>query len=214
MNMDEQDRKKRAYRSDRRQSQAQMTRLEIVAAARRLFERLGYSGATLEGIAGEAKVSLPTVYAAFGNKSQLLMAMARLTFGGGEDRSLLERDEPQAFFAETVSERLIPLLAEGISTFLSEISPVTEIVRSAGKADQTIAEFSQRVDAERWLAMERVAAHLRARKALRTDLSIPEAATIIGTLASPETFTLLTRSRAFSIADFRVWLEACLNRLL
>ncbi|WP_164473713.1 TetR/AcrR family transcriptional regulator [Gordonia insulae] len=66
---------KRAYRSPRREAQARETRERLIAAARRLFADGGWNGTTLKAIAREAEVAEPTVYAVFGNKAGLAMAL-------------------------------------------------------------------------------------------------------------------------------------------
>ena len=48
---------KRTYNSSRRKEQARLTNLQIVEAARNLFDKCGYSGATIEAIAQEAGVA-------------------------------------------------------------------------------------------------------------------------------------------------------------
>src|SRR6516162_3482952 len=96
---------KRPYDSPRRREQAAATRLEILEAAQRLFERDGYAATTMAAIATEARVALKTVYIAFETKSGLLRALwnARLR-GGREDvpvaeqqwyRDVLEEPDPE-----------------------------------------------------------------------------------------------------------------------
>ncbi len=63
---------KRAYDAPRRAASAARTREAIVTAAKDAFERLGWSGATMRGIAGQAGVSVKTVEAIYGTKAGLL----------------------------------------------------------------------------------------------------------------------------------------------
>ena len=49
---------KRSYHSPRRQAQAAATRLSILEAAQRLFERQGYAATTMDAIADDAGVAL------------------------------------------------------------------------------------------------------------------------------------------------------------
>src|SRR5260370_17833852 len=58
-----------------RRPRAQATRRRIRDAARRLFVERGYVATTIEAIAGEAGVAVPTVYLAFGTKPALLAAL-------------------------------------------------------------------------------------------------------------------------------------------
>src|SRR5579875_63531 len=66
---------KRVYRSEHRKLQAERTRQAILSAARRLFVTRGYRATTIEAIAEGAKVASQTVYAVFGSKRQMLMAL-------------------------------------------------------------------------------------------------------------------------------------------
>jgi AcrR family transcriptional regulator len=65
----------RAYDSPRRRAQAEATRVEIAAAARRLFAERGWAGTRVRDVAREAGVAEPTVYAAYGNKLGLARAV-------------------------------------------------------------------------------------------------------------------------------------------
>lgn len=66
---------KRVYRSPRRRQQAQRTREAILTAARRLFIAHGYGATTIESIARSAGVAVQTVYAVFGSKRLILIAL-------------------------------------------------------------------------------------------------------------------------------------------
>lgn len=67
---------RRRYDSLRRSAQARETRADIAAAARRLFVTQGWAATTVRDVAREAGVSVPTVYAAYGNKTGLALALA------------------------------------------------------------------------------------------------------------------------------------------
>src|SRR5260370_1277953 len=63
----------RPYRSSARADSAQATRERILAAARVLFSREGFEAVTIAAIAERAAVATPTIYAAFGSKTRLLV---------------------------------------------------------------------------------------------------------------------------------------------
>jgi AcrR family transcriptional regulator len=65
----------RDYDSSRRRDQAELTRADIAAAARRLFADQGWSATTVRDIARAANVSEPTVYKAYGGKAGLAVAL-------------------------------------------------------------------------------------------------------------------------------------------
>src|SRR4051812_50190339 len=65
----------RRYDSTRRREQAAATRLEILEAAQRLFERDGYVATTMAAVAAEAGGALKKGYPAFETKGGLLRAL-------------------------------------------------------------------------------------------------------------------------------------------
>src|SRR3954468_23634770 len=95
---------RRRYDSPRRREQAAATRLEILEAAQRLFEREGYAATTMAAIAAEARVALKTVYVAFETKSGVLRAVWNLRLRGDREdvpvaqqpvyREVLEEADP------------------------------------------------------------------------------------------------------------------------
>jgi AcrR family transcriptional regulator len=80
-------RRKPLTREDKRQA----NRARILQAARKVFGRLGYRGATIEGIADEAALSNGAVYYNFENKEDLFLALL------DEWRAELLRDVESAF---------------------------------------------------------------------------------------------------------------------
>ena len=77
--------KKRAYDSPRRREQAAATRAAILDAALKLFEQQGYAATSVGAIAEEAGVALKTVYAVFGTKRGLLVALRSRLVRGSDD---------------------------------------------------------------------------------------------------------------------------------
>lgn len=68
----------RRYRSPQREEQARQTRDRLLGAARHRFASHGWRGTTLKAIATDAGVAEPTVYAVFGSKAGLAMALVDL----------------------------------------------------------------------------------------------------------------------------------------
>ncbi|HUU21643.1 MAG TPA: helix-turn-helix domain-containing protein, partial [Phycisphaerae bacterium] len=77
--------------TERRQREAEQRRRSILEAARRLFWRQGYAGATMPGIAAEAELAPGTLYLYFQGKDALYV---ELLIEGYE--LLLERLKEQA----------------------------------------------------------------------------------------------------------------------
>src|SRR3954451_968509 len=89
--------KARRYDGTRRQDQARRRQQAVLDAAESLFFELGYTAATIVGIAAAAGVSPETIYKSFGGKPGLVRALrSRALLGIGdvpaEHRSDLLRD--------------------------------------------------------------------------------------------------------------------------
>jgi AcrR family transcriptional regulator len=69
--------KKRSYVSPTRRAKAQATRARIIDAATRLFLEAGYARTTTAAIARAARTSEASVFAVFGSKADLLVAVIR-----------------------------------------------------------------------------------------------------------------------------------------
>src|SRR5438445_12171483 len=82
--------KPRTYDSSRRRAQAGLTRAAVVDAARVRFLDRGYAATTIADIAGDAGVSVETVYKAFGNKAGLLKALFDVAIVGDHEPVPLE----------------------------------------------------------------------------------------------------------------------------
>ena len=61
-----------------RSRQKERRREAILRVAQRQFLRKGYDGTSIEEIAAEAEVSVPTLYRYFGSKNELLLGLQRL----------------------------------------------------------------------------------------------------------------------------------------
>ena len=66
---------KRGYDASRRRASADERRGRILQTARNLFGHYGYGATSIERIAGEAGVAVPTVYAMYRSKRAMLFAL-------------------------------------------------------------------------------------------------------------------------------------------
>jgi AcrR family transcriptional regulator len=206
---------KRTYHSARRQAQARQTRQQIADAARKLFIRRGYAGATIEAIAQEANVAPETVYAIFGNKWKILRHVLDIAVGGDDAPiHLLDRPEPQAVFQETDQRRQLRLFARNIAAIIERVAPVFEIMQIAAKNEPEIADLVQHALEERWHNLQTMIRQVAANGPLREGLDPARAADIVWTLTSAEVFLLLTTNRGWSRDQYSEWLADSLIRLL
>jgi AcrR family transcriptional regulator len=99
---------RRPYRSRLREEQAARTRAVILGTATDLFAEKGWSGTGLRAVADAAGVSEATVYAAFGSKAGLALALVDAADGAAgvervRDELAQHRDDPAAQLAVLVA---------------------------------------------------------------------------------------------------------------
>jgi AcrR family transcriptional regulator len=204
---------KRRYDSPRRRAQAAETRAVILDAAQRLFEQHGYVATSVGEVAAEAGVALKTVYAVFGTKRGVLLALrSRLVRGDDAPVPVVERDWFKAVLDERDARKGIKLLAASAAAMKERAGSLFEIMRQAAAADPEIAalwgEFMQDFYETQGLVIE----WLIKRGALKVDAD--RATDILWTINHPSVYHLLVVERGWSPADYEQWLAATLTEQL
>jgi TetR/AcrR family transcriptional regulator, regulator of autoinduction and epiphytic fitness len=206
---------KRRYNSSRRKEQALQTRRQIVEAARQLFLRRGYTGATIDAIAQEAGVAVETVYATFGSKRAILSRLIDVSLVGDEKpMPLLQREGPQAVMNETDQHRQVRLFVEDIYEIMSRMTPIFEIMRAAAKTDPEIAGMYENILNHRVQGLMAFIRALMKNRPLRDGITAEEASETVWTLTSADVITLLITNRGWSAEQYKRWLTDVLTRVL
>jgi len=199
---------RRAYNSSRRKAQANQTRLLILEAARKLFSERGYNGATIEAIAQEAGVAPETVYAAFGNKREILSKLIDVSIVGDDKPiPLLQREGPLSVQQEKDPTRQIEIFAHDIQEIMHRMAPIFEIMRIAAKTEPDIADMLHNILTNRYHGMETFIQYL-------TINTSTNAAETVWAITSAELYTLLTVDRGWSREKYEQWLASTLKKLL
>jgi AcrR family transcriptional regulator len=197
---------KRRYESPRRREQAAATRLEILDAAQRLFERDGYAGTTMAAIATEARVALKTVYVAFETKSGVLRALWNLRLRGGhEEVPMGQQQMYREVLEEPDPERQLRLNARNSREGKLRIAALAEVIRSAAPLDVEIAELWNRINAEYHANQRVVVESLHKKGALRANLDVQRGTDILWTLNHPNTWQLLVSQRGWTPEQYERW---------
>jgi AcrR family transcriptional regulator len=195
----------RQNQSNLRQRQAQATAELIAAAAKALFLEQGYTGTTIEAIAGRAEVAVSTVYAVFGSKRGILRAIRTAWHEGSRIREVTYGDPGEA----TPEERL-EQLAQATRQQWETGAEVVAIYNGAAAADpEAAAELSQALQG-RQKGMETFASSLEAH--LRRGLDAARAAAILQALCMPEVFNQLVRRAGWEAEAYQAWLAEALKR--
>jgi AcrR family transcriptional regulator len=197
---------KRPYESPRRREQAAATRLEILEAAQRLFERDGYPATTMAAIAAEARVALKTVYIAFETKSGLLRALWNLRLRGGqEDVPVAEQQWYRAVLEEPDPERQLRMNAQNSATGKVRIGGLLEVIRSAAPTDSEIAALWSRINTEYHANQGAIVQSINDKRALTRALDVTQATDILWTLNHPNTWQLLVGERSWTPERYEHW---------
>jgi AcrR family transcriptional regulator len=186
--------KRRRYDRTRRESQAALTRENVLSAALTLFTTRGYASTTGRDIAAAAGVSLDTVYASVGRKPELMvLLMERAISGTTQAVPAEQRDYVRQIHAAGTAADKITVYAAALAHVQPRLAPLVDALRQAAATDPTCAALWQSIADRRRANMATFAAELRATGQLRTDLTDDDVADIIWSTNAPEYYQLLAQ---------------------
>jgi AcrR family transcriptional regulator len=205
---------KRPYDRRRRQERARRTRDRVIDSAEQLFRREGYGPTTIAAIAGDAGVSVDTIYKSFGGKAGLVRAIfGRALEGQGPIPAEQRSDQLQA------RERDARKIVRAWGAFTTELAPravpIVLLLRAAASTDPEVQALLAEIDADRHRRMTENARRLHNAGHLRPGITIAQAADILWTYSSPELYELLVLRRGMPLAQYgRFVADAMINALL
>jgi AcrR family transcriptional regulator len=198
--------KTRRYESPRRRQQAAATRLQILEAAQRLFERDGYAKTTIAAIAREAGVAVKTVYLAFETKSGVLTALWHLRLRGDTDtRTVEEREWYREVLEHGDAAEQLRLNARNSRLVKLRVAPLLAVIQEAAAVDADIESLWSTIQEQFHANQRAVAVSLASKGALRADLDVDRAADILWALNHPALWQLLVGLRGWSPGDYEEW---------
>lgn len=201
---------RRRYDSLRREAQARETRAEIARAARRLFVAQGWAATTVRDVAREAGVSVPTVYAAYRDKTGLLWALAEAAdLSADAPRMLAELED-----AAAAPGRQLAAMAGYDRRLFERAGDLIALVREAGRTEPDLATLYR--EARRLGDQTRVQVFSSwPADVLRSGLDVQAAVDIYAAMCNIDVYTTLTHERAWSPEQVeRWWSEALVRELL
>jgi len=208
---------RRRYDSSRRRAQAAQTRLDIVTAARGVFEEQGYTGTAIAKIAQAAGVVVETIYRTFGSKAGLFKAVIEAAVAGGAARAAIpieERPAVRAIIVEPDPRRQLELYAATLPGIRARVGPLLRVLQEGAASDPELAELWRQLEARRLEGMSNLPRQLAQRHALRPGLSVEEARDVLMTLNSQAVYDMLVLERGWSPERYRDWIASSLARLL
>jgi AcrR family transcriptional regulator len=194
-------------RPTHRQRQALETRARIVVSARRLFASRGYVATTIQAIADESGVAVPTIYDAFHSKRGILEG-ARL--------AMLEESEIPELMTQAIAERdahkKLELAAKWIRQQMERSSDVIRAFREGSRFDPDVASDHRRILDNRGRSMERFIDSLA--DALPGSISKRDATDLLWAFSNEELYRELVEERGWSPDRFERWLFVTLHQQL
>jgi AcrR family transcriptional regulator len=206
---------RRSYVSGRRARQAAATRTEILQAAEELFVARGYAGATVEEIANQAGVAVPTVYKAFGNKANILSELVAARMAGDDEGGDIK---DQAWWREQLEEPLasqqLELIARNARRIYERAGGVLDAVGAAAPSDQDVGELWAQVSKARRERSGLTARSLASKAGVRDTTDPATVRDVLWSMTAPEMFTLLVVEGRWSPQRYERWLAGALKAIL
>lgn len=204
------------YRSKVRDDQARATRRAVVGAARDLFVELGWSGTTIDAVAGRAGVSRKTVFTSVGGKATLLrLALDWALVGDDEPVPMSGRQETAELERLTDPRVLLARWARFVAELEERAAPLGDVLVVAADADPEAAEVHAVSERNRLRGAAFIVARLSATGGLRAGLSTERATAAALVLMDPAVHRTLVREHGWARAEYAGWIErAAVSELL
>ena len=191
----------RPYKSLVRERQSGDTRRRIIEATRKLLEREGYAGMTIEAVARAAQVSAPTVYSIFKSKTGILIALLDQSMFGQDYDEMVR----QALSAKDPEDRL-RLAASVARQIRGAQSAAFELLRGAGVVAPELAKLEQQRERLRYDGEKSMITSLRDSGELRPGLSFQTARDVFWMLTGGDVYRMLVSERGWSPQKYEDWL--------
>jgi AcrR family transcriptional regulator len=206
---------KRPYHAPQRAAAAARTREAVAAAAKDAFERLGWSGATMRGIADQAGVSVKTVEALYRTKAELLKEVVDYTIAGDLlPIPVLARDSVAAMEAAPDAPAMVGLHARHTRAISERAAPIFWVVEQAAPAHQDVARLWAQMCDNRRTGARWAATTLLTKPGLPPHLSQDYAEEVFWIAIDPSTYRSLTLGRSLSPAGFETWIRNFYGKML
>jgi AcrR family transcriptional regulator len=210
----------RRYDASGRQAAADERRRRVVDAAHRLFLEQGYGETSIGQIAEAARVSAPTVYAAFESKAGILARVVDVAVAGdyaavdsGDQPLARDRYADESSLADPDLPTRLAAMAHFARLAHERSAPVLRLAESVAGADPAIARLVDSLVAALREDIDLSVSALPADR-LRPELDHEVAGAIVFLLLGWRTFDSLTRERGWSPEEYERHVAATLVHAL
>jgi AcrR family transcriptional regulator len=208
-------RQPRRYRSSLREAQARRTRQRVLDAATAVFLDRGYGAATIRAIAGEAKVSVPTVEALFGTKARLLKAAIDVAIAGDDEPvAVLDRSWAADARKAGTAEEFLSVVAGVVAAAQARSAGLVLAVFEGSARDWELEQVAEQMEAQRAVTASWIVEGVSRVASLREGCGKEEAVDTVWLLMDPAVFDRLTRRRNWTPEQYERWFSRSVARLL
>jgi AcrR family transcriptional regulator len=205
----------RPYHAPQRAAAAARTREAIVTAAKDAFERLGWPGATMRGIADQAGVSVKTVEALYRTKAELLKHVVDYAIAGDlRPIPVTGREPVAAMEAAPDATAMLDLHARQLTDIAGRSAQVFWVVEQAAPADQDIAGLWAQMSDNRRFGARWAATTLLGKPGVPRHVGQDYAEEVFWLAIDPGTYRSLTLGRGLSPAGFETWIRNLYDKML
>jgi AcrR family transcriptional regulator len=201
---------KRGYDASRRRASSDERRGRILQTARNLFGHYGYGATSIERIAGEAGVAVPTVYAMYRSKRAMLFALLDQADAQADVAGLLRDLHATAGDPRTQLRRLVSFTCR----FYGKAGDIVEIARGAGCTNEDLLALWQEGEERRLRGQRPLTDAWDRAGVLPKSHTAKEALDILWAMTGADHYRLFVVDRKWSAARYEAWLENTLERLL
>ena len=206
---------KRPYHAPQRAAAAARTREAIMAAAKDVFERLGWPGATMRGVADQAGVSVKTVEALYRAKAELLkQAIDYAIAGDVRPTPVLGRASVAAIQAASDAPVMLDLHARHARAISQRAAPILWVAEQAAPAHPDIAKVWAQNNDNRRAGARWAATTLLTKPGLPPQISQRYAEEVFWIAIDPATYRSLTLGRGLSPSGFETWIRNFYGKML
>lgn len=196
-------------RSNRRQIQAEATRRDILAAARRLFAAQGYAATSMAAIAEEAGAAMQTVYSSVGPKHAILLALL----------DLLDEEAGVGAMWRKVGEThdQVELVRLGVNLtrqFVERFGDILWTMMAAASIEPDVAAALEEGNRRHRTGMRRLAGRIAETGSLKAGLTPERAGDIFGLLTWAATYRQMIDDFGWTLDEAEAWIAETLITLL
>jgi AcrR family transcriptional regulator len=198
---------KRSYDASRRREQARARRLDVVLAARDLFELQGFRATTITAIAARAGVSPESIYKGFGTKAALAKAVFDIVLAGDDEPvPIAQRPAMEALREEPDVRRKIAMYIEGLAQRQARSAMVQILIRDGRHVDDSLVPVWAKLNDEGLVGMTMLGRHLLDTGQLRDGIDLGEVRDVLWNYLAIDTYERLVLTRGWSLERYTRWL--------